>query len=69
MHFLKTIFCEHILDIKLLQLNDDVFFVRASYRTQFLGYTVSERSDKRDKTQTIINSKLGNIFTHRTNFD
>ena len=69
MYFLKTIFCEHILDLKILQLNETVIFVRASYRTQFLGYTVSERSDKRDKRQTIINSKLGNIFTNRTIFD
>lgn len=34
----------------------------------FLWYTISERWDKRNKRQTIINSKLGNIFTHRTNF-
>ena len=57
MYFLKTIFCEHILDIKLLQLNKDVIFVRASYRTQFQWYTVSEQSDKRDKRQIISNTK------------
>ena len=58
MHFLKTIFCEHILDIKLLQLNEDVFFFRTSYRTQYLGYTVSEQSDKRDKLLVIANKEI-----------